>query len=511
MSVIQEAVALEFELHRMTPLSQILSFARAGNPARAWALFHSSGWNERSDDPKALTLKGRLLKDRAKAADGADRARLYRLAADAYAAAAELERDSYPLINAAALALLGGKPERAGVLAQETLALLDEDPAQGENAYWRAATRAEALLLLGDETGARAALAGGIVQLPRAWEDHAATIGQFELILAEQGVDAAWLDRHRPPPSLYFSGIIGLDDKDAKVPQDIAAIIERERPGFGFGALAAGADILIAEALHKAGAELHVILPYPVDRFRELSVAPFGDHWLPRFDALVEAAVTLDVLTELPDEEERSLAVAVEMADRVAMGQCVRNAGVLKSRPKALTIAGRSDDPRRQHRVWAATGHDQYAISVVRKADHDSIAALSGSETKEIAAILWVDNVDRDALSRLSDGGRDFQLAGDAHYRISTDLAALIATSRALLQHDADSRISLLIDIMDPQAPLASLLEQASDMARASNGGAVLTDGKSAMVMMLQSGSPAIEEIGELQTAYGSLPLWSLA
>ncbi|NCQ50281.1 MAG: hypothetical protein GW800_15560, partial [Sphingomonadales bacterium] len=136
-------------MSRVIPIRKILSLARAGNPARAWVLFQSSGWDARTDDPKALTLKGRLLKDQAKAADGAERVRLYRLAAEAYAAAAELERDSYPLINAAALALLGGKPERARALAQETLALLDEDAEQGENAYWRAATRAEALLLLG--------------------------------------------------------------------------------------------------------------------------------------------------------------------------------------------------------------------------------------------------------------------------------------------------------------------------------------------------------------------------
>ena len=495
----------------MTPLRQILSLARAGNPARAWALFHSSGWDERADDPKALTLKGRLLKDQAKAADGAERVRLYGLAAEAYAAAAVLERDSYPLINAAALALVGGKPERARTLAQETWDLLESDPEQGENAYWRAATRAEALLLLDNGTGARAALADGIAKLPYAWEDHAATIGQFELILAEQGKDAVWLDRHRPPPSFYFSGIIGLDETDATILQEIEAIIEREKPGFAFGALAAGADILIAEALHKAGAELHVILPYPVDRFRELSVAPYGDHWLARFDALVEAAAVLVVLTELPDEEERSLAIAVELADLVAMGQCVRNAGVLKSQTKALNITGLGDEPRRQHLVWAETGHDQFVISVARKADHHSIAELSGAETREIAAILWADGLDQNALSRIPEGGRDFQTASDAYYRISTNIAELLLTGRSLLQQNPDSRISLLIDIMNPHKPAASLLDQASDMARASSGGAVLTDGKSAMVLMLQSGKQAIEEIGELQTAHGPLSLWSLA
>lgn len=495
----------------VTALTQILSIARAGNPARAWALFVSSGWDARADDPKALTLKGRLLKDQAKASDGAERARLYGLAAEAYAAAAELERDSYPLINAAALALLGGRPERSAALAKETLALIDGDAGQGENAYWRAATRAEALLLLGEESTARAALAEGIAKLPHAWEDHAATLGQFELILAEQGRDTAWLDCHRPPPSLYFSGIIGLAEADPAIWHDIDAIIQRERPGFGFGALAAGADILIAEALHRAGAELHITLPYPVDRFRELSVGPYGERWGPRFDALVEAAARLEVLTELPDEEERSLELAVELADLVAMGQCLRNAGVLQSRPKALTITGSGDQPRRPHQVWSGTGHDQYTISAVRPPDHRSVAAISGPERKEIAAILWVDNADPDMLSAVSDDAGDFRPGRDGHYRISTNPLDLISTSRALSGDDDNVRTSLVIDIMDPHAPVASLLDQASDLARAASGTAVPTDFKSAMVMLLQSGGRAIEEIGELQTASGRLPLWSIA
>jgi len=92
----------------MTPLTQILSIARAGNPARAWAMFQSSGWDARTDDPKALTLKGRLLKDQAKATQSAERVRLYGMAAEAYAAAAQIEQASYPLINAATLAYLGG-------------------------------------------------------------------------------------------------------------------------------------------------------------------------------------------------------------------------------------------------------------------------------------------------------------------------------------------------------------------------------------------------------------------
>ena len=77
--------------------------------------------------------------------------------------------------------------------------------------------------------------------------------------------------------------------------------------------------------------------------------------------------------------------------------------------------------------------------------------------------------------------------------------------------HDASVRTGLVIDIMNADAPGAALLEQASDIVRASSGGAVLTDCKSAMVILLQSHEQKVEEIGELQTASGPLSLWSIA
>ena len=172
---------------------------------------------------------------------------------------------------------------------------------------------------------------------------------------------------------------------------------------------------------------------------------------------------------------------------------------------------GGQRDPRRQHLVWADTGHDQFKIAMARQADHQSTIVSPNPDSTQISAILWLEDAGRDTLSVLADGAGDFQSFGDGHYRISSNPGELIASSRALLQRDGNSRMSLVIDIMDPQMPTASLFEQASDIARAASGGAVLTDFKSAMVMLLQSGEQAIEEIGELQTASGPLSLWSIA
>ena len=172
---------------KLNTLPQILNMARTGSPVRAWSVFVEAGWDRVADDPKALTLKGRLLKDQAKAAPQGAQEPLYAAAAKAYSDAAALRMDSYPLINAAALSLMGGDKGRAYQLAAQVLALIDNDPNEGENAYWRAATRAEALLLMQRHAEARAALANAISHLPDAWEDHAATIGQFALILDKQG------------------------------------------------------------------------------------------------------------------------------------------------------------------------------------------------------------------------------------------------------------------------------------------------------------------------------------
>ncbi len=92
----------------MKPYASLQTLARSGATSRAWEAFVAAGLDRDFGDPAPLTLKGRLLKDRARAASGSTRTQLFALAGEAYAAAAALcPKDSYPLINAAAMALLG--------------------------------------------------------------------------------------------------------------------------------------------------------------------------------------------------------------------------------------------------------------------------------------------------------------------------------------------------------------------------------------------------------------------
>src|SRR3954466_11094159 len=141
-----------------TPLSTIIALARAGALDHAWYQFSAAGYDAGDDDPAALTVKGRLLKDRALRASGDERRRFYLESAEAYRRAAALQPGTYPLINAATLSLLSGNRFQADEIAHEVLERIAREPEEPETPYWRAATEAEAWLILRVEDEARGAL-----------------------------------------------------------------------------------------------------------------------------------------------------------------------------------------------------------------------------------------------------------------------------------------------------------------------------------------------------------------
>ena len=129
----------------------------------------------------------------------------YLQSAECYRRAAALQPATYPLINAATLSLLSGNRAQAEEIAREVLERIAREPDEPETPYWRAATEAEALLLLGRREEARAALAAAVAAAPRAWEDHASTLRQFLAIQDALGGDRAWLALLRPPRSLSYA------------------------------------------------------------------------------------------------------------------------------------------------------------------------------------------------------------------------------------------------------------------------------------------------------------------
>jgi len=298
------------------PLSTIIALARAGALDHAWYQFGAAGYDARDDDPAALTVKGRLLKDRALRASGEERRGLYLQSSEAYRRAATLQPGTYPLINAATLSLLSGDREQAQEIAREVLERIAAEPDEPETPYWRAATEAEALLMLGRMEEARAALEAAIAAAPRAWEDHASTLRQFIAIHEALGADPAWLELLRPPRTVHYAGTDMMGE-------GIAEALERGHVGFGFGALAAGAEIIAAEALLARGAELHIVLPADAAGFAASRVDPHGPDWRARFDAALDAAESVQLVRPLGCAPDTRLPA---LADRIAFGAALLNA-----------------------------------------------------------------------------------------------------------------------------------------------------------------------------------------
>lgn len=475
---------------------------------RALRLFAELGLTKENSDPKTLTLKGRLLKDQAKRSLGAERRDLLVKAGSAYQAAFALDASSYALINAAALAYLSGQYESAREFAAQALAMIEGDPNEGETAYWREATRSEALLLLGRREEAEAALARAIAELPHAYEDRAATLGQFELIEAEHGASFDWLERYRPPEALYFSGLINLDEDAAGLMKQIDDAIAARQPGFVFGALAAGADIILAERLVQAGAILHVVLPCDQSAFREASVEPYGANWNVRFDRLIDNAETVRTLEPTLNERPRSFGDAIDLARLAAMGASIRQASILRSTASVLSIRARGEDVRDNFLPWQEAGHSMTILETDRVSTTRidvSVEPPSG----DLCAALAVSGPDthtRQAANALDLRTID-QTYGALFVGAPRSCLALLKQRNDLL---SEGGAGFLLDANPISESSEAVLERSRQLNHAADTGMCVTDYTSASVASLLAPKIATEDIGEMRTLRGPVSLWSI-
>ena len=250
--------------------------------------------------------------------------------------------------------------------------------------------------MLGKTTEARHSLSEAVAQAPQAYEDHASTLRQFCLILDFRGEDRAWLDDFRPPRCLHFAGPLALARSEEKrLAKQIRAVLHEERVGAGFGALAAGADILVAEALLEANAELHLVLPAPLARFRETSVAKYGARWGPRFDRVADAAASIRMLPEA--QAPFSMAI-IRLAAEIGMGRAAMQAEMLQTEAIQLVVLAKNaaikHDPSSSGwiaRHWRASGRREHVLRTETPAAHSRAPAEAKAPQVCLAAMLRIE------------------------------------------------------------------------------------------------------------------------
>ncbi|MEQ1499453.1 MAG: hypothetical protein ABL914_12430 [Novosphingobium sp.] len=382
-------------------LPAIAALARAGAIARAWELFVAGGHADRADDPAALAVKGRLTKGQARLAAGADQRRLFADAAAAYGAADALSPAPYLAINAATLHLLAGDPVAAAQRARGVLAQLDAPTTPADTPYFLSATRAESLLILGDQDEAKAAMARAAAEQIDGWADRAATIAQLREIAAAQGSDPGWIDRFAAPASLHFAGHMGIaagQSSELALTDAVDRLLSQTGIGFAWGALAAGADLIIAERLLGRGVELHGVLPCPPDQFEAQSVAPAGQIWADRYRAVLAQIASLRVAADSAVSVHDPL--ATRHAGELAIGGALNNAATLSSSACQLIVTddlGGGANTRRQADLWRAAAGPQHHLIVPRDC---AVEAMFPPEQPDPARILAVHlAIGLDALS----------------------------------------------------------------------------------------------------------------
>ena len=317
--------------------ASVLALARAGATEEAAARFRRYRLSE-SQEEDVAALGARIAKDRALAATDAERAVRAAGARDLYQAIFDRTGGYYPAINAATLSLVAGEPERARELARMVLDLLERG---SEASYYAVATAGEAQLLLGDEAAARAALEEAAKLHGGDHSALATTRRQLRLICAITGIGRDLVGVLAGPGVVHFCGhrvAVGgrfPPEAEAEVASRIETEVARDPPGYAWGALASGADILWAEALLGSGAELHIVLPFSREEFVESSVAPAGPRWVERFERCVEAATSI---TQATDGAYLGDDVLFRYGTELAMGLALLRARYLDAGVRQLVV-----------------------------------------------------------------------------------------------------------------------------------------------------------------------------
>lgn len=374
----------------------VLCLARAGALDFARSEYVRLGLDQ-ADNHDAIALGARLLKDVALAARGVRRLAFAKASIRQYERLVERYDGIYGAINAATMRLVAGDAAGAAARARTALAMPTPFGLVAEGAYYDAASRAEARFLTGDLDAAREAMSRALSLAPTAYAAHASTLRQLEMLCGETGVDAGWLEPFRPPACAHFTGHI-LDTAGAALcgpalRQRVDDLLAAEGVGFGYGSLAAGGDIVFAEALLAAGAELHVVLPVELQSFIGVSVAPFGEAWVKRFERCFSQASSVRYASSDPYLGDEQI---FAYSSQFAMGCAVLRAQTLSTHALQLAIwdghAGAG--PAGVHAdlsYWSRSGRRRAVIEIERPRPSPRPIGQAGDPRRAMKAMLFAD------------------------------------------------------------------------------------------------------------------------
>ncbi len=379
----------------------VLGLARAGSTAEAEHRYADYRLGD-VDEEDVRALAARIAKDRALASVGTERQRRAAHSAQLYRHIFDRDGGYYPGINAATMTLVAGDVGGARKLATSVLEVLSGG---GDSSYYATVSAAEALLVLGRVCQARAALEAAAALNDDDFGALSTTRRQLRVVCRETSLDEDVLAALAGPSVCHFCGHrIGASDSsrfhvedEPTVAREIAGHVARLAPGYGYGALANGGDILWAEALLAHGAKLHVILPFAASEFVEASVADGGPAWVARFERCLAAAESVGYATDdayLGDDQ------LFRYGTDLAMGLALQRAGFLDSAVVQLAVwdgldAGGDAGTGADVAIWRRHGHQTVVVTPPSRAQPTAAPAeaspADSSPKRVVRAVLFGD------------------------------------------------------------------------------------------------------------------------
>jgi class 3 adenylate cyclase len=205
-----------------------------------------------------------------------------------------------------------------------------------------------------------------------------------------------------PAPVVVYCGHMFNAGSAAEAPlaARIAEALDRLGAKIGFGPLACGADLLIAEALLARGGELNVVLPFAEEDFLAESVRCGGEEWLARYNACRAAAASLHFATPgayVGDDNQFAyntrLAMGLAALRAQQIGAAAVQVAVVSDKVHSLSqtgLAGTVADIG----MWQKLGRETVAIPagpVPRDLVFPPHPAVGDGTRREIRSIIFAD------------------------------------------------------------------------------------------------------------------------
>jgi class 3 adenylate cyclase len=403
----------------------ILQAARIGALSQASRLFDLYRVAKRTSDNESdphvstedlLALPARLSKDHALENHGPERSAKLAAAAKDYLAVFTRTGGYYPLINAADLLDLAGDAEGAATHARQTLTLLAALPHDADAAenFWSLLSGLEAHLVLAQLEQAHQAAEAASAAFHGDYGDLSTTIRQLSRLVAEKRLNFAVGQELGMPGVLCYSGHIiaapgkagrFLAEQEHDVGAAIGCFLDGRKFGWAYGSLAAGADIMVVEAMLKRGIEVHIVLPFNEAEFVDVSVRPSGARWVGRYNRCRRKVATCRTAIDggyFGDDTLFASCFAYAMGlgrlQSAQLGAELIQLLVWDGQKQAEAIAGTAAD----HRLGHSIGVAQHIIAVQPKngPKHTSQNRPLLSHRRQARAMIFADVV---GFSRIHD------------------------------------------------------------------------------------------------------------